>query len=177
MPGNYYPQAIMTPVRVIRLTQGHCTIVDPEDYQGASPLPWHANKIHNVWYAVHTTAGKRTVGLHTFLTGFREVDHVNGDGLDNRRDNLRDATGRNSYNTRRHRDGASRYKGVSWYAARSKWTAQITLQGRKRHLGYFSVEEDAARAYDVAARKHHGAFGRYNFPQPGEQPALGSGQS
>lgn len=157
---------------VISLTQGQVAIVDPDDYAGASVYPWHANLIHGVWYAQHTTAGRYVIGLHTFLTGFREVDHLNGNGLDNRLINLREAEGRNSHNTHKHRDGASQYKGVSWFKRDQKWSAQIAIGGRKQHLGYFVVETNAARAYDETARQVHGKFGRYNFPEPGEQSAL-----
>lgn len=159
----------------IPLTQGKVAIVNPDDYPAPSELKWHANLIHGVWYAQHTTAGKYVIGLHTFLTGYREVDHLDGDGLNNRRENLRDADGRNSANTHSHRDGTSQYKGVSWHESRHKWTAQLTVCGRKQHLGYFAVETDAARAYDEAARQIHREFGRFNFPVPGERPALRSG--
>lgn len=173
MPGNAAADTLMLPVKVVPLTRGQFTIIDPGDYPAVSVLPWHANLIHGVWYAQHTNAANRTViGMHTFLTGFAETDHLNGNGLDNRRGNLRDAAGRNSHNTRKHRGSSSRYKGVSWHAARHKWTAQITRHDVKQHLGYFVKEEDAARAYDTAAREHHGTFGRYNFPEPGEQSAL-----
>lgn len=156
----------------LELTQGKVAIVDPEDYPAPSGLAWHANLIHGVWYAQHRTKGKHIVGLHTFLTGYREVDHLDGDGLNNRQSNLREAEGQNSANTHSHWDGTSVFKGVSWHESRHKWTAQLTVRGVKQHLGYFAVETDAARAYDAAARQVHGTYGRYNFPQPGEQSAL-----
>jgi len=76
----------------------------------------------------------------------KEIDHINGDGLDNRRENLRIVSHRTNQQNR-HENKTSRYPGVSWCKQHKKWKAQIHLSGANTYLGYFDVEEDAARAY------------------------------
>ena len=107
-----------------------------------------------------------------------EIDHVDGDGLNNRRSNLREAVGtKNQQNKMKACVGVSRFKGVCPHRD-GRWRANIRVpavgkgRGRQTHLGLFVDEEDAARAYDTAARKHFGEFARLNFPEPGEQSAL-----
>ena len=94
------------------------------------------------------------------------VDHINGNGLDNRKANLRLATGtQNGYNRRKTRKRTwSKYKGVTFDKRRKKWEGKIVINGRKQHLGSFTNELDAGRAYDEAAKKYHGEFALLNFP-------------
>jgi hypothetical protein len=94
------------------------------------------------------------------------IDHINHNGLDNRKANLRIAThAQNSRNTKKQRPKtASQYKGVPWNSTLKKWRAQITLNGKRISLGCFEDEIQAAKAYDNAARKYHGAFAALNFP-------------
>lgn len=95
------------------------------------------------------------------------IDHVNGDRLDARRDNLRVATpAQNQANRKKAEGKTSRYKGVS-RTRRGKWYAQITVNYVAINLGTFACEEEAARAYDAAAVEHFGDFARLNFPGPG----------
>lgn len=93
-----------------------------------------------------------------------EVDHRNGDGLDNRRDNLRYATRARNTANRASVGGSSRFKGVSWSKRDKIWYANICVNYRTIYLGTYRNEEDAARAYDAAAKKYFGAFARPNFP-------------
>jgi hypothetical protein len=103
------------------------------------------------------------------------VDHTNGDGLDNRRANLRAATcTENARNVRVHRDNLAGWKGVSKAPprVRARWRARIWVDGRELRLGYFDDPEAAARAYDAAAREYFGAFAALNFPDnPDERHA------
>ncbi len=94
------------------------------------------------------------------------VDHINCDGLDNRRANLRLATRQqNKCNSRpRARRGTSRYKGVWWDKERRKWRAAVGYNGKTKHLGAFDNDIEAAKARDVAAKKYHGQFAWLNFP-------------
>jgi hypothetical protein len=93
------------------------------------------------------------------------VDHINGDGLDNRRANLRICTQAENARNRRKGTGTSRYKGVSLAKGRTKpWRAQIRVGDQVRNLGYFADEGEAARAYDAAASQLFGDFARLNCP-------------
>lgn len=116
---------------------------------------------------------RRCVRMHRLIMQARSdqvVDHINGDGLDNRRTNLRVCTqAENSRNRRKFGGWTSRYKGVSLARGRrTPWRAQIRQGGRVRCLGYFSTEEDAATAYDAAAKEAFGQFARLNFVPPVE---------
>ncbi len=93
------------------------------------------------------------------------IDHINGDGRDNRQANLRQANySQNSQNRRKiGRQCGSQYKGM-WLDKRTrKWRAQICFGGRKKHLGYYNDEAEAAMAYDAAALRYHGRFAKVNF--------------
>jgi hypothetical protein len=119
--------------------------------------------------------GDRTVQMHRLIMNVTLgdkviVDHINGDRLDNRRSNLRIATvAQNSRNTRLSRLNSSGYKGVSWRSREQRWMARITRNGKSRYLGYFATAEEAARAYDAAAREAFGSFAKVNFPHQGER--------
>lgn len=170
--------------RWVALTQGKFALVDEADFADVSRRNWCAiqkrSKTNNLyaWYALRgrtleDAGGKKTpVLLHRYLLGEppEEVDHCNGDGLDNRRENLRKATHRQNMMNSSSRKGSSRFKGVSW--GRDCWIAMIRDNYRTVHLGGFAIEEDAARAYDEAARRLHGEFARVNFPRDGERSAL-----
>ena len=96
------------------------------------------------------------------------IDHINGDGRDNREANLRLASySQNSQNRRKvSKECKSRYKGVGYSKKLRRWRAQICFGGTKKHLGYYSDERVAARVYDAAALRYHGRFARVNFPAP-----------
>jgi len=151
------------------LTQGLSAIVDASDYDRIRTLGrWQAHDdgynryaIKNVWRASRTA----TIRMHTFITGWPYVDHANGDGLDNRRANLRQAThAQNMANKRRYRNNTSGYKGVV-LRPNGRWWARIWLDSRMRSLGVYDTPEAAALAYDAAARSLFGEFARLNFPE------------
>jgi hypothetical protein len=98
-----------------------------------------------------------------------DVDHINHNGLDNRKANLRPVTQAQNclnrpYKIYKKKISSSKYKGVTWHKRMKKWTAQICYQGKHKSLGYFDDETDAAKAYDDAAKKHHKEFAVLNFP-------------
>lgn len=158
----------------IPLSKGFVAIVDEADAEAVLAHAWSAFEHGRTVYAQRSVKrdGKWTTQrLHQFLTGFPRTDHGNGNGLDNRRANLREATqGQNLYNQIRTR-GASGFKGVTWWKRDQCWKAQISAGGVNRHLGYFPNARDAALAYDAAARELHGEFATVNFPKPGERAA------
>ena len=100
---------------------------------------------------------KQWVYLHTLLTGWERVDHVDGDGLNCQRYNMREATpGQNMANSRKRAIASSRFKGVSWNQDRKRWDARIRVDRRNRFLGRFRDEVEAARAYDRASLESWG---------------------
>lgn len=112
-----------------------------------------------VLYAI-TTVGHTTVSLHRLLTGWASVDHVNHDGLDNRRANLRPADARENGGNRRPVEGtSSRFRGVTLHRKTGRW--QAALAGR--YLGLYDTEEAAAAAFDVAAAAEYGEFAYQNL--------------
>jgi hypothetical protein len=105
-----------------------------------------------------------TVLLHRFITNCpfgKQVDHVSGDTLDNRRENLRFCThAENTRNAQKRKDNKSGFKGVSWQGQKKKWRACISVNSKNKHLGLFTTAEAAHEAYVVASQKYHGEFGR-----------------
>jgi len=159
--------------RRIALTQGKYAIVDVEDYERVSQYKWHIRRSNrsSTYYAARTVFvskyNRKLVSMHRFIMNAPdglEVDHINGDGFDNRKANIRLAT--NSQNSRnkpkRRNTKLSRYKGVKRNGS-GRWHAVINYERKRIYLGTFETEEDAARAYDAAARKYHKEFARLNF--------------
>lgn len=167
----------MLPVKALPLTKGKVAIIDPEDYPLVSQYSWHAIYASHSWYAVrdnrdhNRTRGTSRVYLHKLLTGYARTDHHNGNGLDNRRYNLRDVTHAQNIDNSHSKPGSSRFKGVTLLLS-GVWRARIVSGGTRHSLGCFASEDEAAEAYDEAARQAYGQYGRYNFPRPGEQSAL-----
>jgi hypothetical protein len=165
---------------LLPLTKGLQTCVDKADFERFSKFKYGARTDDNGAYAqrcVYKPAGTHThVLLHREILNAPpgvEVDHkrgvwLNGDPttkiLDNRRSNLRLATGsQNKHNVGKRRDNTSGWKGVTWHKRAAKWTAQIKLHGQGFNLGYHATREDAASAYDTACAFLHGLkYGRPN---------------
>jgi hypothetical protein len=161
-------------MKYIELTQGKSAIVDDADYERLSCWKWFA---HSGGYAVRNApmvAGVRygILYMHRLIVDAptsTEVDHINGNKLDNRRSNLRICDpSLNQANRKIRQNTTSQFKGVRYRADRKKWEARIKVKGRGMFLGYFGAETQAARAYDTAAVLHFGEFARTNF-QEGQQ--------
>lgn len=148
----------------IRLTRGFSTLVDSEDFERLSVYSWRVLQCGNNVYAING----QNILMHRLILQCDQaldVDHINGDGLDNRKNNLRVATRRqNLQNKRKNQNASSQYKGVTWDKRRRKWKGQIMLNGVNIDLGRHEHEVTAAACYDVAARKYFGPFARTNFP-------------
>lgn len=157
----------------IPLTQGKVTVVDFEDYETIREGNWIAERHGKRWVVVGTNGEFRDKLLHRFLFPGslpNQIDHRDRDSLNNRRLNLRAASpSQNQSNqTKQEKPCSSRFKGVSLHREKSKWLAQITVDKKRKYLGYFREEEAAARAYDSAALKLFGEFACLNFPESTE---------
>jgi hypothetical protein len=172
-----------------KVAAGRVALVDDADYELVMQYRWNVQERQR-------PNGQRAIGPYAFtsvpdndsririvfmhsllMPGVAQVDHEDTNGLNNQRSNLRPATGTQNQGNRRKgrlyggRATSSRWKGVGWFKPAGRWRACITQHGRQKHLGYFADEDDAARAYDAAAREFFGEFARLNFPD--DQPVTG----
>lgn len=152
-------------MKYISLTKGKKAIVDNDDFVRINKLKWCFTN----GYASKKFRGNKNLFMHTLITDCpknRKVDHKNGDGLDNRKVNLRICTqAQNIANQKLSRKNTSGYKGVSFfkYGKRiRRWVAKVTVNYKQKHLGYFSSEKEAAVAYNKGARKFFGEFAKLN---------------
>lgn len=158
-------------MKEIKLTKGFVTQVDDEDYEYLNQLKWHVYKRHNTFYAQHTVTlinGNRTnIQMHRLIMNppnNMQIDHINHNGLDNQKNNLRICTqSQNSMNQNSHKNSSSKYKGISWHKLRSKWESQIKYKGKHIHIGLYKTEVEAAKAYDEKAKELFGEFAHINF--------------
>lgn len=152
----------------IPLTQGKVAIVDASDYAWLMQWKWSAANCGGIYYAVRSERledGKRSSRfMHRTILGIEpgtEVDHIDGDGLNNARCNLRPASrAENQRNRGMQKNNTSGYKGVSLDKRYQRWYAHINIDGKMKHLGSFDTPEAASRAYEEAARIHYGDFVR-----------------
>lgn len=164
-------------MREIQLTQDQIAKVSDEDYENLSKYKWAAYRIagkgrNGTVYLYGFKAGYKLNGkkywMHNVLmepSEGQEVDHIDGDPLNNQRDNLRIVQhGDNCKNRgKRSNGGTSKYLGVCKKASKNKFVASIRFNDKSLHIGYFDNEEDAARAYDAKAKEVFGEFARLNF--------------
>ena len=151
-------------VRYISLTRGLYAIVDAEDYEWLSGYKWHAS-CRNSPYACRTE-NRKIIMMHREIMRPPKgmvVDHINGNGLDNRRCNLRVCRqDQNMRNSRRHVGGKSRFRGV--FPRGRQWEAKVTDRGQGYYLGRFDDEVEAAKARDRLASKLFGEYAWLNIP-------------
>lgn len=163
-------------MKKISLTQGKFALVDDDDFERVNRLKWFAGwSPHRRKFWAGTNPGPRktrkTIFLHRFLMDAPrgiQVDHINGDPLDNRKCNLRLCTNQeNSRNRGKNKNNTLGYKGVNRIKSGKEYRYQagIGIGGGKLYIGLYKNIEDAARAYDEQAKKLHGEFARLNFPK------------
>lgn len=158
------------PYRIIPLTKGQNAIVDAENFEWLSQWNWYANwkeSTHSFHAVRLRDGGGGLLSMHRAILNCapdEEADHWNHDTLDNRRANLRKCTHlQNQHNLWMGATNTSGYKGISWDKSRNLWKSEIRADGKRLHLGRFATKEEAARAYDTAARELHGEFALLNF--------------
>lgn len=161
-------------IREIQLTKGETAIVDADDYDRVSIYRWHVSRNSRIHYArrsgVDPKTGKKTTQyLHRFILDYHgqsQIDHIDNDGLNCRKYNLRVATVSQNQMNRysRNKNNTSGYKGISWHAGAGRWRARVHINGRRKHIGFFGSPEAAAKAYDTVIKEMHGDFARLNFP-------------
>ena len=153
-------------MKLIELTRGRFTMIDDEDFALVSSSKWYC-----AGYAVRSHEGIRLY-LHRVLLGLVagdgiQVDHVDNDKLNNRRENLRVCTpAENRRNCGKKANNTSGFKGVFFRKGRAlkkPWLAQIKVDKKSHYLGVFATAEEAACAYDTTARELHGDFALLNF--------------
>jgi hypothetical protein len=158
------------PYAQIYVGDNQYAIVDWEDWSLVSPYFWRLTTRNNYgclyaqsWDS-HKSKERKRIVMHRLIMPYAEtVDHINGNGLDNRRANLRQVTAQQNAFNQKARIGTSVFKGVSFDKQSGMWRSGIRVDGKRISLGRFSNEADAAKAYDAAARKHFGEYARCNY--------------
>lgn len=153
-------------MKQIPLTKGYFTKVDDCDYDFLMEWKWRYHK----GYAARTTTvaeGRKWIYMHRLILDTpqgMETDHINEDGLDNQRLNLRICThAQNRMNVGKYKGiYHSKYKGVTWHKHNKIWKAQIKEDGRCKQIGGFYTQEEAALAWNEAAIRVHGTFANLN---------------
>ncbi len=158
--------------KLIPLNKGKSVVVDDADFDKFSQWHWffQANRNGNGYAVRKTTRNAKSVWLKMHreiieAPSGMQVDHIDGNGLNNQRSNLRLCTATdNARNSRSRRGSSSEFKGVSWSKSGKAWQAYIAADKQTIYLGLFEDEGFAARVHDSAARKLHGEFARLNLP-------------
>ena len=163
------PQSPDDSIRYIPLTRGLHAIVDAEDHEWLSRHKWQVQPSanHKTWYAKRSHHGRLILMHREIIKAPRGmfVDHINGNGLDNRRCNLRICTPRqNSCNRSKQRHTRHRFIGVR-PCGKNTYQATVMHKGKTHRGGTFTDEVKAAKARDRLARQLHGPYARLNFPE------------
>lgn len=158
-------------MKEIKLSQGKVALVDDEDYERLIPYGWYYNERY-----AKATINYKKIYLHKFLIDCpkgMQIDHKDGNTLNNQKSNLRIATpAQNTRNRPGDKNSTSRFKGVSLRIQKDKrngkvylytrWAAYIQVDKKLKRIGAFKKEEDAAIAYNEAAKKYYGEFAKLN---------------
>ena len=155
-------------MKKISLTQNKFTVVDDEDYEYLNQWKWCSKDYISTFYAGRKQDSHTTILMHRVIMDCpsnKYVDHIDGDGLNNQKSNLRVCSNsENGRNRGKQSNNKSGYKGVSIHNRGNKFRAQIKAEGKLIHLGVFETAEDAAKVYDQKALELHGEFSVLNFP-------------
>ncbi len=141
----------------------YVALVDDEDYEKLIKYNWSIKRAKNSEYARGKVEGKN-VYMHKLITGFALTDHIDRNGLNNQKYNLREATrAENCRNCKKYRNSSSKYKGVAYRPETSKWRSYIRVNGKLIHGGQFKSEKEAGQRYNELARLYFGEFARLNI--------------
>lgn len=157
-------------MKEIQLTQGQIALVDDEDFEYLSAFKWFANKHRNTYYAGRQSSRinglQRTQLMHCIIMNHKGIDHIDCNGLNNQKNNLRICTNsQNAMNRIPIKGTSSKYKGVSFHNRDKKWYSYIKKNQKLINLGTFINEVDAAKAYDKKAIELFGEFAHLNFKE------------
>ncbi|MCK9591429.1 MAG: HNH endonuclease [Methanoregula sp.] len=145
-------------IREIQLTRGKVALVDDEDFEELNRYRWHVDKNGNTFYAVRncdggtSKTGRTKILMHRIITGISkelEIDHIDGNGLNNQKSNLRKVTHRKN-GQNRHQEKTSRFPGVCWHKCSGSWISQLRINGKVKYLGLSKTEEEAHQKYKEA---------------------------
>jgi hypothetical protein len=145
----------------IALTQGKRALIDDSDFAAISKFKWHASKHCGIWYAARKDEFGQKIFMHRQILSApadRMVDHVDGDGLNNQRTNIRLATNSQNQMNRKRQKSSSGFRGVTFHKQCGRWQAAIKCNGKSHYLGLYEVPEAAAEAYRQAASRLFGSF-------------------
>lgn len=157
--------------RKLTTSNGFEVLVDDEDYERLSQYNWYATGDKHTHYAIrreYANGKQKNIRMHRELMNPPEgkvVDHINGNGLDNRKENLRVCLQSQNCRNARKYEASNRYIGVTYLKTKDKWQANGNMDGKQVYLGIFDCEIAAARARDAYVRQHYGEFAKFNFPQ------------
>lgn len=159
-------------MKTLPLTKGKVALVDNDNFEYLNQWKWRVqskNHNKNEFYVARSIRGQKpnVVYLHRLIMNVTDskiqVDHINGNSLDNRKQNLRIAnSSQNSRNIKPGKRNTSGYKGVSWSKKTKKWRAKIYCNKKYIHIGHFENKEDAAKAYNEAAKLYFKDFAYLN---------------
>lgn len=170
---NRKSRKAVRPIRIegniayVTLTKGYEAIIDAEDAHLVEGFNWHAKIFRHTCYAKSSPAAAKVLGsqyMHRIIakTPINMItDHIDRNGLNNKKDNLRHATGsENNCNTEAYCNNKSGIKGVHWCNTKKRWKAQVRFKGYQKHLGYFRNIEDAKMAREEGCKLIHKEFAR-----------------
>lgn len=161
------------PIKIPNKLASRPCFVDDQDYELVKSFHWMASsgskRDKNFLYACTSGGGrnkKTSVKMHRLIMSVPHgmvVDHIDGDGLNNRRSNLRVCTrSENSRNQRKSSNNTTGFKGVYWLPRDNRFLAKLFVNGKSKQVGSFMTAIEAAKAYNEAAKKYYGEFANLN---------------